>query len=46
MAGTPYHGSPEGQESNWEVRAGGGASGAAGRKVEKRRGSRGVETDR
>lgn len=24
VAGTPDHGSPEGQESNWEVEAGGG----------------------
>jgi len=43
---TPDLGSLEVQESNWEVRAGGGASGAAGRRLEKRRGSRGVETDR
>lgn len=24
VAGTPDHGSPEGQENNWEVEAGGG----------------------
>lgn len=29
MAGTPGHGSLEGQESNWEVKAGGGASGGS-----------------
>lgn len=36
----------EGQESSWEVRAGGGSLWGSRQRVEKRRGSRGVETDR